>query len=135
MTDFEQATLFFQIIDTAHSAVANFLTVVFAVVAVSYFVAERLDRSVSLLLLGVYSLFCIGMIREIFYLYSDMARLGHAMAQEPSDAFDWLNIAQNSVNNPETVIPYSVLTMTGLAFAGSLLFFYRMRRSARAETS
>ena len=134
MTEFEQATLFYQIVETAHSAMANYLTVVFAVVAVSYFVADRLDRSASALLLVVYSVFCFGMIREIFFLYSDMARLGYVMSGVPGDSFGWLGIAQSSADGPAWIIPYSSMVMSVAAYLGTLLFFYRVRRSGRPAT-
>ncbi len=134
MTDYEKATLFFQIVETAHSAMANYLTVLFAVVAVSYFVADRLDRVASTLLLIVFSFFCFGMIREIFFLYSDMARLGHEIAQVPGDVYDWLGIAQFSVDSPQWVIPYSSLVMSLAAYLASLLFFYRVRRGGQSTT-
>ena len=137
MTEYEKATLFYQVVETAHAAMANYLTVLFAVVAVSYFVADRLDRTASVLLLVVYSFFCFGMIREIFFLYSDMARLGHEMAQVPGDVYAWLGIAQSSVDSPAWVIPYGSMVMSLAAYLASLLFFYRIRRGGRAamETS
>ena len=134
MTEFEYATLFFQIIETANSVTANFLTVVFAVIAVSYFVADKLDRTASILLLFVYSLYCFGIIREIFFLYSDMARLGSEMAQLTGESLSWLGMTQAATEGPQLVIPYSALAMTLLAYLGSLLFFYRVRRGAGKST-
>ncbi|MEM1173691.1 MAG: hypothetical protein AAGI27_02670 [Pseudomonadota bacterium] len=134
MSEFEKATLFFQIIETAHSAMANYLTVVFAVVAVSYFVADRLDRLAAFLLIVVYSFFCFGMIREIFFLYSDMARLGHEMAQVSGDVYRWLGIALSSKDAPAWVIPYSSAVMSMAAYLASLLFFYRVRRGDKVAT-
>ncbi len=134
MEPFELATLFYQIVDTAHSAMANYLTVVLAVVAVSYFVAGRLDRTASGLLLAVYSFFCFGMIREIFFLYRDMAQIGYEMALSGGDALRWLGMAQSATEGPPLVIPYSVLVMCLLAYLGSMTFFYRARLGARNAT-
>jgi len=80
MSEFEMASLFYQVLTAAHAALANFLTVVFAVLVVSYFVAEKIDRIAAMFLLGVYSLFAIGMTNEIVGLYSDLVRLGWEMA-------------------------------------------------------
>ncbi len=134
MEPFELATLFYQIVETAHSAMANYLTVLLAVVAVSYFVAGRLDRTASLLLLAVYSFFCFGMIREIFFLYSDMARIGHEMALAGGDSLRWLGMTQSATEGPQLVIPYSALVMCLLAYLGSMVFFYRVRLGARDTT-
>ena len=41
MTEYEYAALFFQVSETAHAAIANFLTVVFAMIVVSYLAAHR----------------------------------------------------------------------------------------------
>ncbi len=44
MSEYEMASLFCQVVEAGHATLANFLTVVFAVLVVSYFVADKLDR-------------------------------------------------------------------------------------------
>lgn len=110
----------------------NFLTVVFAVLVVSYFVGERLDRFASVTLIVVYSFFCFGMIREIYFLYADLARLGWEMASYPGDAFGWHGMASSLTQGPPQIIPLSAVSMCLLGYAGSLVFFYFRRGRARS---
>jgi hypothetical protein len=101
------------------------------VLVVSYFVASKLDRLASIFLLGVYSLFAIGMTNEIVGLYLDLARLAWEIAQYSGSngtAFSWHGMASSLVNGPPWVIPIVVGSMCGLAFLGSIFFFIRIRK-------
>ena len=130
ITEYEIASLFYQVVDTAQAAMTNFLTVVFAVIVVSYFAGEKLDRFASSLLIFVYSFFCFGMIREIYYLYSDLARLGWKMASFPGSTFDWHGMASSLTQGPPQIIPLSAVSMCVLGYVGSLAFFYFRRKRA-----
>jgi len=136
MTEYEMASLFFQIVETAHAALANFLTVVFAILVVSYFAASKLDRTVAILLFGIYSIFAIGMTREIFSLYADMARLGFEMGQVygTDGALTWLGITISGGEGPLWEAPYAVATMCGFAYLASLYFFIRIRKQGGGES-
>ena len=131
MTEFELATLFFQIADTAHAAIANFLTIVFAMIVVSYLVAHRLDRIATGLLLSAYSLFSFGLAFEIFNLYRDFIRLGWELAKYQDahpTAFAWLGMASDLKEGPNWVIPTVIAAVCIIAYLGSMMFFLRMRR-------
>ena len=111
MSEFEMASLFYQVLEAAHAALANFLTVVFAVLVVGYFMAGKLDRIASIFLSGVNSLFAIGMTNEIVGLYSDLARLAWEIAQytgSDGTAFSWHGMASSLVNGPPWAIPIVV---------------------------
>lgn len=135
MTEYELAALFYQIVEAAHAAMTNFLTVVFAVLVVSYFVGEKLDRFASVALIIVYSFFCFGMIREIYFLYSDLARLGWEMASYPGNAFDWHGMASSLTQGPPRIIPLSAVSMCLLSYTGSLVFFYFRRGAPRSASN
>jgi hypothetical protein len=53
MSEYEMASLFFQVVETAHAAIANFLTVVFAVLIVSFFAVQKIERVSMITLLVV----------------------------------------------------------------------------------
>jgi hypothetical protein len=131
MTEYEYATLFFQVADTAHAAIANFLTVVFAMLVVSYLAAHRLDRYATVLLLTAYSLFSLGIAFEIFNLYRDFGALGWELAQyhdaNPA-AYNWLGMATDLDSGPNLFIPAVIATVCVIAYLGSMMFFMRMRR-------
>jgi xanthine/uracil permease len=134
MTEYEYATLFFQVSETAHAAIANFLTVVFAMIVVSYLTAHKLDRYATGLLLTAYSLFSLGLSFEIFNLYRDFGELGWELAQyhdaNPT-AYAWLGMATDTENGPNRIIPAVIAAVCVIAYLGSMLFFIRMRRIKR----
>ncbi len=137
MSEFEMASLFYQVIEVAHAALANYLTVVFAVLIVSHFAADKLDRSAWVVLLGVYSLFAIGMTNEIASLYSDFVRLGWEMAKiadADGTTLSWNGMATRNADGPAWAIPIVVTAMCGLAYVGSLLFFFRTRQRGNSES-
>ncbi len=72
MSDYELASLFFTIMEAAQATFANFLAIISGMIAVSYFFAHKLDRTLSALLLVIFSLFSLGFINEIFAAYSDL---------------------------------------------------------------
>lgn len=126
MTEYESLSLFFQVLDVAHAALANYLTVVFAVVLVTFFAGRKFDILSWGLLLLVYTLFAIGMANEIISMYRDMVRLGYEIGQTHAPV--WFGIAAATENGPVWAIPIMVGAMCGLAYIGSILFFFRMRR-------
>jgi len=131
MSEYEMATLFYQVVEAAHAALANYLTVVFAVLVVSYFVANKLNRVAWICLLGVYSIFAIGMTNEIVSLYSDMVRLGWQMASQmdaEKTALSWHGMASGIEDGPRWAIPIVVAAMCGLAYVGSIIFFFQIRK-------
>ena len=131
MTEYEYAALFFQVSETAHAAIANFLTVVFAMIVVSYLAAHRLDRYATSLLLTAYTLFSLGLAFEIFNLYRDFGELGWELAKyhdmNPA-AFTWLGMATDLETGPNRVIPTVTATVCVIAYLGSMMFFVRMRK-------
>ena len=137
MTEYEYATLFFQVSETAHAAIANFLTVVFAMIVVSYLAAHKLDRYATALLLTAYSLFSFGLSFEIFNLYRDFGELGWELAQyheaNPA-AYNWLGMATDSDRGPNRFIPAVIASVCIIAYLGSMMFFVRMRQNISRGT-
>ena len=130
MTEYEYATLFFQLSETAHAAIANFLTVVFAMLVVSYLAADKLDRYATSLLLTAYTLFSLGLAFEIFNLYRDFGELGWELAKyhdaNPA-AYTWLGMATDLESGPNRFIPAVIAAVCVIAYLGSMMFFVRMR--------
>ena len=136
MTEYEYATLFFQVSETAHAAIANFLTVVFAMLVVSYLAAHRLDRYATTLLLTAYTLFSLGIAFEIFNLYRDFGELGWELAKyhdaNPA-AHGWIGMATDLEKGPNRFIPAVIATVCVIAYLGSMMFFVRMRRENKRK--
>lgn len=97
---------------------------------VSYFVAQKINRSSLIFLIAVYSVFAIGMTREIFSLYFDLVRLGWEMADQfgSDGTLSWLGMANSGSSGPQWVIPIAVTVACGSAYVGSLFFFFQIRK-------
>lgn len=134
MTDYEYASLFFSIMDAAQATFANFLAIVSGMIAVSYFFAQKLDRTLSGLLLLIYSLFALGFINELFSAYSDFARLGAVLAergQVPGSGLGWMGPV---IAGPGglAAVPWIILAMTLASYVATLWFFFHARKMNRA---
>jgi len=133
MTDYELASLFFTIMDAAQATFANFLAIISGMIAVSYFFAHKLDRTLSTLLLVIFSLFSLGFINELFAAYSDFARLGaeiSAQGQLPDTSLGWMGPV---MGEPEglSAVPWIILTMTGASYLATIWFFFHARGMKR----
>ncbi len=136
MTDYETVSLFYQVIAVANASLANYLTVVSAMLVASYLVADKLDRFSSGLVLAIFSIFSIGMINEVRSAYRDFARLGvliSELAAEPGSSLGWHPVA-GSDGAGFRAIPVVITVVCSLAYLGSLWFFFHTRRSRCAKT-
>ena len=131
MNEYEYETLFFQVSETGHAPIANFLTIVFAMIVVSYLAARELDRYATGLLLTAYTLLSLGLSFEIFNLYRDFGELGWELAKyreaNPA-AYNWLGMATDIEGGPNRFIPAVIAAVCMIAYLGSIVFFVRMRR-------
>jgi len=131
MTEYEHTILFLELAQAASSLMANYMTLVFAMIVTSYMAAHRLDRFMVWAALILYSSFALGFCNEIFQVYSDMSRLGIRIAElgeKPDTALGWFGPVASS---PDFlyVLPKLVGGMIILAYIGSILFFFRARKA------
>ncbi|KAA9134149.1 hypothetical protein F3N42_00985 [Marinihelvus fidelis] len=132
MSEFEQVSLFFQIVSVGNGTMANYMTLVFGMLVTSYLAAHRIDRVMMWIALVIYSMFALGFCNEIYQVYSDFSRLGIVLAERgqlPQSGLGWFGPVATSAD-ALPVIPWMVLAMTLLAYVGSVAFFFRARRSA-----
>lgn len=135
MTEYEQVSLFFAILEVANTSLTIYMTLLFGMVVASYMAAHRLDRVMMVLALIIYSIFCLGLCNQIFHVFSDFSRLGlHIAAQGvgPNTDLGWFGPV---INNPESLrhIPAFGLLMIFSAYVGSVLFFLRARKANRSK--
>lgn len=133
MSDYELASLFFTIMEAAQATFANFLAIISGMIAVSYFFAHKLDRTLSALLLVIFSLFSLGFINEIFAAYSDFARLGaqiSAQGQLPDTGLGWMGPVINGAGGLAPV-PWIILSMTIASYLATVWFFFHARGMTR----
>ena len=132
MSDFEMATLFFQINQSAQSALANYIAVIFAMLAAGYFAAHRLDKISSSLLLLLFSVFCLGMANEVYGLYNDMGHLAGNMAEagmDPASSLGWHGAVRGGGDFLKHVVPKVIGFICLLSYVSTIVFFQMRRKS------
>ena len=135
MTEYEYASLFVAFLEAANVVFANYMALTFAMLTASYFLAQRLTRSMSLILLLVYSLWAINLVSGVFGAFSDFSKLGltiHELYGElPETSLGWLGpvAAKGSIGYME-IMPNLMLFMCALVYVVSIIFFF----VARAES-
>ncbi len=132
MSDFEIATLFYQINQSAQSALANYIAVIFALLAAGYFAAHKLDKFSSSLLLLLFSVFCLGMANEVFGLYNDMGHLAGIMAEagmDPSSSLGWHGAVRGGGDFLKFVVPKVIGFICLLSYISTIVFFLIRRKS------
>jgi hypothetical protein len=131
MTEYEHAILFLELLQVANGTMANYMTLVFGMIVTSYLAAHRIDRLMMWVALAIYAMFALGFCNEIFQVYSDFARLGIQLSELgklPDTDLKWFGPV---ATGPEFlhVLPHIIRVMTLSAFVGSLIFFFRARKS------
>ena len=127
MTDYELLSLWYQIVGNLQTSMANYFAGVFGMLGVAYFVSHKLDRLASWLLVGLYTLFCLGMLSELWELGNSLrklaAELRGAGVERPSIAWHSAVQGQSFAH-----IPVVTLAMVVLIYGATLVFYFRARR-------
>jgi hypothetical protein len=127
MTEFETATLFYQIVDLATSTSANFLTIISVMLVVSYLAAHKLDTISTVLILVIFSLFALGNINELYSEYSDLVGLGKQLGElgaKPGSSLSWHGFVMERSGPFLGYIPIYVAMMSILSYLGAIWFFF-----------
>lgn len=135
MSEYEIVSLFHEVITGVNASMTNFLTVLMAMLVVSYLVANRLDRPASLVVVVLYSIFMLGMINEIYSGYRDFAAIGREMARmgaEPGASIGWHPTVMNGGAGLDA-LPFIILSIALSSFLASLWFFFHARKKPPAS--
>ena len=131
MTDYEKASLFVDFLNTSNMVFSNYMAVVFAMLAASWFLAHRMSRLVAILFLALYSLGALMSGFGVFAAFTDFANLGvfiHQTAQAEGGDLRWLAPAGPG-GAGMSALPVFVAIMVLSAYAGSIVFFFIVRRN------
>lgn len=130
MTDYEKASLFVDYLNTSNMVFSNYMAVVFAMLAASWFLAHRMSRVVAILYLVLYSIGALMSGFGVFAAFTDFANLGvfiHQTAQTDGGELRWLVPAGPS-GAGMGALPVFVAIMVLATYAGSVVFFFLVRR-------
>lgn len=130
MTDYEKASLFVDFLNTSNMVFSNYMAVVFAMLAASWFLAHRMSRMVAILFLVLYSLGALMSGSGVIAAFTDFANLGvfiHETAQNDAGELQWLAPARPGGAGMGT-LPVFVSIMVLSTYAGSIVFFFLVRK-------
>ncbi|GEM_PF-389073 len=128
MTDAEALVAFTDIVDTFHSLMGNYLTVLFAFLVTSYLAADKLDRAMAVVVLALFSIVAAAQILEIWMVRSDITGLGGAIAARVAageSEFSWHGPAAFGWAKA-----LNVLTMASVigGYVAAIVFFFHERK-------
>lgn len=141
MTEYEYASLFVAFLEASNVVFANYMTIIFAMLTASYFLAARLTRTMTAIFLVLYSMWTLNMISGVYGAFSDFCRLGLAINElglEPSASLGWIGpLAQGDDIGYMRVLPDIMLWLTLIAYLASIVFFFvvRVQRHESAVTA
>jgi hypothetical protein len=130
MTEYEKAALFVDFLNTSNMVFSNYMAVVFAMLAASWFLANRMSRLVAILFLGLYSIGALMSGFGVFAAFTDFSNLGvfiHQSAPPGGGELSWLAPAGPGGAGMGAV-PVFVAFMILSAYVGSIVFFFLVRR-------
>ena len=93
MSDFEYSVLFVSYLEAANVVFANYMTLVFAMMTASFFLARKLTWAMSAVLLFVYSLTSLNMSMGVYSAFYDFSGIGmkiREVGQLPDTNLGWM---------------------------------------------
>lgn len=132
MTDFEKSMLFVEFLGTANTVFANYMTLIFAMVTASYFVAPRMHWAVAGMFLFVYTIAALMAGLGVIFAFSDFFGLGDWIARTSPGAaseLEWLGPVASSNSGVEMSAGTPLLVaLVGVSYLGSIVIFFLVRR-------
>jgi len=130
MTEYEAAHLFKELLEGMHNASINYVTVLFAFLVAGYMVAARLNKTMTGILVGLFSFFSLVMIfianRTMASITGLVEQLRKASANGDT-ALDWHPVVYQPANYGEIIMTvYTVLLL--ISYMAGLVFFFNCRR-------
>ena len=131
MTDYEKAILFAEFLNTANFVFSNYMALVFAMLAASFFLAHRMKRWIAVLFLILYTIAALMAGSGVIFAFSDFANLGfyiHETALPGGGDLRWLGPSGPGGAGMKSM-PYFIILMVLAAYIGSIAFFFVARKN------
>ncbi|MEM1403853.1 MAG: hypothetical protein AAGG55_11025 [Pseudomonadota bacterium] len=137
MTEAEQGLLFVEFLGAANTIFSVYMTLVFAMLTASWFLAERMSRAIVLLFLSLYTLAAFGLGTGVVGSFGDFFALQRYIAA--NNAIDgplqWLGPVRAGVAPPKFSTDLFVGLVVALPWIGSIVFFSILRRERTRENA
>lgn len=131
MTAYEKADLFKSLIDSASNMMMDYVSVLFAFLVTGYLVAPHLNRVMTGIVVGLFSLFSAIMIFSVNRTMSTNAGLVNEIRQNAAGgdtAFSWHPIVTEPANFLTLATPVVSSLLVLSAISGIVFFFYARKR-------
>ena len=134
MTDFEMGVLFVEFLGAANTVFANYMTLIFAMLTASWFLARKISLLVAVCFLAIYTLAALAIGSGVFFAFSDFFALhGFIFDSAAADGpLSWVGPVRAGGAAPLNVMTNSVLATLVLSWLGSVIFFFVVRYSSNA---
>ena len=136
MTDTEVLALFYQVFETANAVFTNWMAIITAMLVASYFFAPKISRKMAVLVLAVFSAFCLGYANALVNIYRDLAEIAAEMVRismQEGSSLAWHPLVKSGSESPLSVAPNIMTGMSIFAYVSCLVFFFLSRRNNWAE--
>ena len=131
MSDYELLDVFMMAVETLWIIFSTYVSIVFAFLVVSFLVAGKLQRSLAVIVIALYTLVVAWAVWAMSRGSASVAAIAGQMklhAQDGSSSLGW----HPAANTPDFVIwaiPVVITLIAFLAYIGSLFFFYIQRQN------
>jgi hypothetical protein len=134
MSDAEKAQLFVEFLGAANLVFANYMTLVFAMLTASWFLAARMSRAIVGLFLFLYTFAAFAIGSGVIGGFGDFFALQRYILETspPDGALQWLGPVRMGGAPPEFLGDRLIEAAVILPWLGSIVFFFTVRRQ-RAE--
>ncbi len=129
MTDAEKAQLFVEFLGAANLVWANYMTLIFAMLTASWFLAARMSRAITVLFLFVYTFAAISIASGVIGSFNDFFALQAYLLETsaPDGPLRWLGPVREQFAFSESAMAWVITLAVLLPWLGSLIFFFTLR--------
>ncbi len=131
MTAYEIADLFTSMIDSSATIIINYISVLFAFLVVAYLIAPYLNRVMSGIVIGLFTVFSAMMILSINRNLVATTNLADEMRKKVLDgetALAWHPVISEPANFTELSIPIIMSLLIASSIGGIVFFIYASKR-------
>ncbi len=134
MSDFEAGVMFVEFLNTSNFVFANYMTLIFAVLTASWFLARRMTRAVAICFLALFTLAAAAIGSGVFFAFSDFFALQAYLSETRTVTGDlrWLGPLRVGGVPPLAVMQAIIGAVVAFSWAGAIAFFFVVRRDRAA---
>ena len=138
MTSYEMADLFRALVDSATNSMMGYVSVLFAFLVAAYLVAPQLNRVMSGIVLGVFTMFSAVMILAVNRSLASSTSLAKEMRDSVAagdTAINWHPVIHEPITFVSMIGPFLTGLLVLATVAGIVFFVYARNRSGREGTN